>query len=72
MPAGYGKGRATGYTDYYKGRERTPGGSYDDEEDQSIKKTTFPTKKPFVNDQLADNKRKAAIKRRLAQRRAGK
>jgi hypothetical protein len=61
------KGRATGYGDYYKGNNRTPGGFYDDEEEGkpqgfSISITTGTSK------DSDDRLRKEALKRRLARR----
>lgn len=53
-----GKNRATGYTDYFKGNTKTPGGSYDDEEEDP--KAGIPD---------SAKARKLAIQRRLKRKR---
>lgn len=55
-----GKARATGYTDFYKGKARTPS-----IEDGAEEETDTTKMSP-------EDKRKAAIKRRLMKQRVGK
>jgi hypothetical protein len=64
MPT-FGKGKATSYTDFYKGKDKSPGGSFDDEEDQSPLKRIGLSKK---TDEAGDRLRKEALKRRLARK----
>ncbi len=54
----YGKGRATGYTDYFKGKNRTPDGASVEEDETA---------------QIPENKleRKKAIARRLKRKKVG-
>lgn len=69
------KGRATGYTDYYKGRDRTPSGSYDDEEDGQNRSFSVNISIPTSNrsQNSTAEERKAALRRRLMkQRKAGR
>lgn len=72
----FGKGRAKGYSDYYKNNDRTPGGSVDDEEDTKPaygKISLLKAKRANVTaDTELEDKRKAAIRRRLQSRKAGK
>ncbi len=45
----YGKGRATGYTDYFKGKNRTPdGASVADEEESEVPQTAEERKKAIA------------------------
>jgi hypothetical protein len=45
----YGKGRATGYTDFYKGKTRTPGSSVETEEEtNSVPQTAEERKKAIA------------------------
>lgn len=54
--AGYGKGAATGYSDYYKNNSQTP----DNTDDSDLTDNNIQTPSDMIK------KRKAAIKRRLA------
>ena len=56
-----GKGRATGYSDYFKDRQRTPDNEDDDEEG----KGPMAGKQPLLKKTEQDDARKSAIKRRL-------
>lgn len=68
----YGKSRATGYTDFYKNNTRTPGGSTDDEEEtKDPRKSTMPVTGARPTPNMAE-KRKEALRRRLAKLKAGK
>lgn len=58
----YGKGRATGYTDYYKNTSSTPGSNTDG----------LAAKPNDVTELSPEDQRKAAIRRRLQRRKAGK
>lgn len=68
-----GKGRAMGYSDYYKNNSQTPGGSYDDEEDGRTLgiSITFGNRgiKPKKNSTPDEEARKKALKRRLSRMR---
>lgn len=76
----YSKGRATGYTDYYKNNSSTPGGGYDDEEEHDYRglgKTKAPidrvTRPQLSTTKATDDKeaaRKTALRRRLQIRKA--
>lgn len=68
--AGYGKGRSTGYTDYYKNRSRTPGTDDSDEMSETIIPRTGTKPKSDVPTNAEE--RKAAIKRRLMKKKVGK
>lgn len=59
--AGFSKGPATGYSDYYKGKRRTPGGEPEENKDDPV--AGIPENK---------DQRKAAIKRRLQRMKASK
>lgn len=68
-----GKGRATGYTDYWKNRNSTPGGGYDDDEEDTVMPSKrFTPKAKRIESTMSPEDKKAAIKRRLAMKRAGK
>ena len=64
---GYGKSRATSYSDYYKNNQDTP----DDEDNRDLGSST---KQPPVDEEVmkAADKRKAALQRRLRMKKAGK
>lgn len=65
------KNRASSYTDYYKNNNRTPGGSLDDEEDRPTFSFSFSPrggKRDTEMNPEKEDKRKAAIRRRLAKR----
>lgn len=68
-----GKGRATGYSDFYKNSSKTPSGSYgsfdDEEENDSVARAVKPKGIQAMNKEDA---RKAAIKRRLQKLKASK
>ena len=76
----FGKGRAKGYSDYYKNNDRTPGGDSDEHDyrENTYGKINLPkVKRANANtdaetDSAMSDKRKAAIRRRLQSRKAGK
>lgn len=61
---GYSKGKATGYTDYYKNNTYTPSNTYGDTESETNDYTSVPA--------TPEERRKAAIRRRLKMRKVGK
>jgi ribosomal protein S24E len=61
--AGYGKGKATGYTDYYNGKDK----ALEDVEDRG-KLKGIGLAKETKTDEAGDRLRKEALKRRLARK----
>jgi len=64
----YGKGRAIGYTDYYKNNDSTP----DDRESETNDYRSIAPKQQSITDMSAEDKKKMAIRRRLQKLKAGK
>lgn len=69
----FGKSRATGYSDYYKNKDKTPGYGEDDEEPQySVRISMSAPKRPGMKEDEEKDPRKIALKRRLQKLREGK
>ncbi len=65
-------GQATGYSDFYKRKAKTPG-SWDDEENDEMKETIVPRgAKTKSGVPTTAEERKQALQRRLKRLRAGK
>lgn len=68
-----GKGRATGYSDYYRGNSQTTEDEEREKEYSINVSMSMPRKMAgHKEDMEAADKKKAAIKRRLQKMRAGK
>jgi hypothetical protein len=67
-----GKGRATGYTDYYKNNARTPGANVEDnDEEKDTGPKSIPASRAVKGAAKISAARKEALRRRLADRKAG-
>lgn len=70
------KGRATAYSEYYKNNSNTPDGDLDDEEERrdAPRKAAIAKRIPgaSVKNNDVEDKRKAAIRRRLMKMRESK